>query len=449
MVLERIVRMRMQTIFALHDLAIEFVRYGVDRGVQIRRVLASEGLSHAHGRNLQRLPVLGDGATCDHDALLAEDLGDLAVRKRLSRVLCGNQLLEQRPDSGRRTRAPRLGGDVTPEKVLELENAARREHELLRRNARDGRFVQAKRVCDFAQHERAHPDFAVLEKMALSVDDRLRHAQDGLESLLHVLDQPARLLQLMRELAARLTAVVLQDIGIHAIDAQLRQRVGVEARHPDVLDFLHYHVGHDVACLAGRERGAGTRVEALDQSLGLAQLVVSALQHLPELRKVARRKELEVLVRDGESRSAARRGLGQGEQLQLETFRAVAGTHARRVEVLQVLEGDGQLFGLDLQLLGHELSELLDGLREITAFVERFYQERDQVAVARFELVRESCRCRCSRRLGDSAGTWKKSPSSASSRVPELEPPSPPQSASAEKMSVCGGFSTLASSAGA
>src|SRR5882672_2431604 len=333
MVLERIVRMRMQTVLVLHDLAIEFVRYGVDRGVQVRvaaldedllpgdvtadfrlscemiygedhadvddvvkmppdpgkfaldvtadrrrdrhvtpaddeiharRVFASKGLSHAHGRDLQRLPVLGDGATCDHDALLAEDLRDLAVRKRLSGVLCGNQLLEQRPDSGRRTGTPRLGGDMTPEEVLELENAARREHEFLGRNARDGRFVQAERVGDFAQHERPHPDLAVLEKMALAVDDRLRHAQDRLESLLHVLDQPARLLELMRELAAGLTAIVLKDIGIHAIDAQLRQRVGVEARHPDVLDLLDYDVGYDIARFGGRERGAGTRVEALD-----------------------------------------------------------------------------------------------------------------------------------------------------------------------------------------
>jgi len=93
-----------------------------------------------------------------------------------------------------------------------------------------------------------------------------------------------------------------------------------------------------------------------------------------------------VLVRDGEGRGAARRGLGQGKQLQPETFRATAGTDARRVEVLQMLEGDGQLLGLDLQLLGHELRELLDGLRQITAFVKRFDQERDEVAVARFKL---------------------------------------------------------------
>src|SRR6267154_1537546 len=46
-----------------------------------------------------------------------------------------------------------------------------------------------------------------------------------------------------------------------------------------------------------------------------------------------------------------------------------------------------------------------------------------------------SCRYRCSRRLGDSAATWKKSLSSESSRAPELEPPSPPQSISAENVS--------------
>jgi len=63
-------------------------------------------------------------------------------------------------------------------------------------------------------------------------------------------------------------------------------------------------------------------------------------------------------------------------------IRAIACTHARRVEVLQVPEGNAQLLGLDLQLLGNELRELLDRLREIAAFVERFYQERDQVAIA-------------------------------------------------------------------
>ena len=111
-----------------------------------------------------------------------------------------DELLDQRADRGARSGAAGFGGDVAAEEVLELEDAARREHELLRGHARDGRFVQVERVGDLAQHQRPHRDFAVLEEMPLAVDDRLRHAQDRVEALLHVLDQPLRFLQLAREL---------------------------------------------------------------------------------------------------------------------------------------------------------------------------------------------------------------------------------------------------------
>ena len=39
-------------------------------------------------------------------------------------------------------------------------------------------LVQAERRGDLAQHERPHRHLAVLEEVALAVDDRLRHAQD-------------------------------------------------------------------------------------------------------------------------------------------------------------------------------------------------------------------------------------------------------------------------------
>src|SRR5713226_8591601 len=237
----------------------------------------SKRLSHADGRDLQRLPVLGDGAAGDHDALLAQDLRDLAVRKRFARVLGGDQLLDQGPDRGRGAGAARLGGDVASEEVLELEDAARRKHEFLGGDARYGRFVQAERVGDLAQHQGPHRDLAVLEEVPLPVDDRLRHAQNGFEPLLYVLDQPARFLKLVRQLAAGLAAVVLKDIGVHAVDA----------RHPDVFDLLDDDVGHDVTRFSRRESRAGARVEALDQALGCPQLVVPALQRLLEPREVA------------------------------------------------------------------------------------------------------------------------------------------------------------------
>src|SRR5258708_13918278 len=110
--------------------------------------------------------------------------------------------------------------------------------------------------------------------MALTIDDRLRHAQNRFESLLDVLDQPACLLQLMRKLAARLTPVALQDICVHAVDAQLRHRVGVQACHPAILDFLHDYVAYDLTRLARTEPGALSRVVSPDQPPDPAQLLV-------------------------------------------------------------------------------------------------------------------------------------------------------------------------------
>ena len=48
-------------------------------------------------------------------------------------------------------------------------------------------LVQAERGGDLAQHERPHRHFAVLEEVALAVDDGLRDSQDRVEALLHIL----------------------------------------------------------------------------------------------------------------------------------------------------------------------------------------------------------------------------------------------------------------------
>jgi len=114
-----------------------------------------------------------------------------------------------------------------------------------------------------------------------------------------------------------------------------------------------------------------------------------------------------------------------------------------------VLEGNGQLLGLDLQLLGHELRELLHGLREIAAFVQRFYQERDQAAVARFELGQGELPVQILPQIGRLGGDLEKIAivgivARARARAAFASP-----IVSAEKMSVCDGFSVLASSAGA
>ena len=99
--------------------------------------------------------------------------------------------------------------------------------------------MQVEHVGDFAQHHRAHRDLAVLEEAALALDDGLRHAQDRLEALLHVADQPLGFLQLRRELLVRRFAVARQDVGVDAVEAQLGHRRLVERRGPLVAYLAH------------------------------------------------------------------------------------------------------------------------------------------------------------------------------------------------------------------
>ena len=147
--------------------------------------------------------------------------------------------------------------------------------------------MQTERVGDFAQHQRAHCHFAMLEEMPLPVDDGLGHAQDGLETLLDVLDQPARLLQLRGHLAAR-TAIVLQDVGIHAVDAELGDRIRVQGGDPYILDLAHDDVGHDVAGFGLGICGPGPWIERLHQALRQAQLVIIAGEQAFQADEIAR-----------------------------------------------------------------------------------------------------------------------------------------------------------------
>jgi len=55
--------------------------------------------------------------------------------------------------------------------------------------------VQFEGLGDLAQYQRPHGDGAVAEEGVLAIDDRLRHALDGVEALLDVADQPAGFLQ--------------------------------------------------------------------------------------------------------------------------------------------------------------------------------------------------------------------------------------------------------------
>ena len=84
----------------------------------------------------------------------------------------------------------------------------------------------------------------VIPAILLPFHDGLRHAQDGIETLAHVLDQPARLLQLRAQL--RLAPGLLEHTGVHLVHAQARHHVGVQRDRPAALGAPHDHVRHHI-----------------------------------------------------------------------------------------------------------------------------------------------------------------------------------------------------------
>ena len=102
---------------------------------------------------------------------------------------------------------------MATKEIFKLEDAARCRHVLLAGDAGYGRFVQAENISNFAQHQRAHGDFTMFEKLALAINDGLRYAVDGFKALLHVLDQPACFLQLAGQVAIA-TALAAENFGI-------------------------------------------------------------------------------------------------------------------------------------------------------------------------------------------------------------------------------------------
>jgi hypothetical protein len=177
----------------------------------------------------------------------------------------------------------------------------------------------------------------------------------------------------------------LQDVGVKPVDAQARHGVAVEADHPAPLGFLDGDVGYHVARVDRRELRAGAGVQRTDQVLRRAQPVVVAAQRLLDAGEVARRQVFEMLIDDAQRQRAGGRGR-QAIELQRQAFPGVARTDARRVEVLQMAQGDGELLQERLAHLvvvgDQQATSSSSGLRQVAVVIQGFDQETDQRPLA-------------------------------------------------------------------
>lgn len=210
--------------------------------------------------DVHHFAILRDGAAGHHEALFAQVFRDGVVRQGLGLVFRLDELLDEGLDGGAGSGAAFLGGQGAAEEILEFEQAPGGHHVLLGGDPGYGGLVQVHGFGDLLQGQGPHGHLAVLEEHALAVDDGLGDFQDGLEALLHVLDEPAGFLQLGGQTAAAFP-VGPQDAGIHLVDAQLGHRVRVEAGDPQAFDLLHEYVRNHITGVQGGEGGARARVQ--------------------------------------------------------------------------------------------------------------------------------------------------------------------------------------------
>ena len=184
----------------------------------------------------------------------------------------------------------------------------------------------------------------MIEELPLLVNDGLGHAQDGVEALLDVLDQPARLLQLPAQAAA-----LCAGSGHTGVQALMRRR-GIASWFRLTVhwprSFAHDDVGHPRSASRRWRRAAG---------------VGSRLQIRAWASRRPRRQPGE-LADTGEScaRPAVRGGWSRSEsQVGRGARRARPGAAgpdipdaARadpgRLEALHVAQGDGEVVEIDL-----------------------------------------------------------------------------------------------------
>ena len=203
-------------------------------------------------RQLQQLAVLGDGAARDLAGPGARAGGRSAHRTAASVGLSASIIPLMTPRIAVAEQAPPLAVAISREKKYLSSNTPTGVAMyllLVTRETVDS--CRPSSLGDLAQAERLHRHRPELEEVLLALQDRLGDHQDRREALLHVLHRPARLLQVLRQLAVLALRCSWNIDGVGLVQLDARHDRPVERRRPAAADLAHDHVGGDVL---GRRR---------------------------------------------------------------------------------------------------------------------------------------------------------------------------------------------------
>ena len=131
------------------------------------------------GQDVDGLAILGHRPPGDEHGLVAQFGGDLFVAQRSLGVLAANDLADSV-----------LGGQRSVEYVIEADHAlAGQEHVLVGRGTADGRLVQSHVIGHFGACQRLEVADAVIQEVALHLDDAFGDQADGVPTFLDEADE--------------------------------------------------------------------------------------------------------------------------------------------------------------------------------------------------------------------------------------------------------------------
>ena len=244
--------------------------------------------------------------------------------------------------------------------------------------------MQADFAGDLAQGQRAQCLFAEFQEAGLHLEQAAHDLEQGLAAGLQALEQPARLLQLVAQVAGVALAAMADHLLIAAVDRHPGHGLVGQGHLPHPTLAPDDAVGdHVVVRVDFADLLARARVERAHQLHGLFDRIQRRAQFLGDAGDAAAWQPFQRAVDDAQGQGVAGRVGGQGVQLQPQAFAQAARGHAHRVHALHLVQ-----HGQDLVLPGRcfrqqGLGDGLQRLAQVAVLVQGVDQRRADAAVAR------------------------------------------------------------------
>ena len=268
------------------------------------------------------------------------------------------------------------------EEVFEREHAEVRLDPLAVHHAGDGGDVEAGALGDILENHRLQGGLVTVDKIVVLVLDNGAHrVLEGVLALAEGLDEPLGGGDLLAYEGGGVflgtvvgVLAVLHDFGVAAVDAELRDGKAGHRQDQFAVLVVEPEVGNNLLRLvvvAVVDLAAGGRVELPDLVQDGLELVGVQVETVHELRELPALELVEAVADDADG--IRHRGrLLLVFQLDEEAFAEVAGTHARRLELLDDLQHRLHLLGVrfDAGAEGEVIDQGLDVAAEIAVVIE-------------------------------------------------------------------------------